>query len=56
MTPKRTAVVRAIAVLRQHSRECRGLETRELLLAVDRRLVQLVDLERQEPWSRIAAE
>ena len=36
---------RAITVLRRHSRECRGLETRAYLVAVERRMVQLIDLE-----------
>ncbi|MBB3266108.1 hypothetical protein FHW79_003741 [Azospirillum sp. OGB3] len=38
----------AITLLRRHSRECRGLETREYLVAVERRMVELIDLERQE--------
>ncbi|WP_188261366.1 hypothetical protein [Azospirillum tabaci] len=38
----------AIILLRRHSRECRGLETREYLVAVERRMVQLIDLERRE--------
>ncbi|MFC5360111.1 hypothetical protein [Azospirillum himalayense] len=38
----------AILLLRRHSRECRGLETREYLVAVERRMVQLIDLERRE--------
>ncbi|PWC72859.1 hypothetical protein TSH58_07510 [Azospirillum sp. TSH58] len=39
---------RAIILLRRHSRECRGLETREYLVAVERRMVELIDLERRE--------
>ena len=38
----------AITLLRRHSRECRGLETREYLVAVERRMVELIDLERRE--------
>lgn len=46
--PRRRAAIQAIATLRRHSRECRNLETRELLLAVERSLVQLIDLERPD--------
>ena len=61
MTSKRSPVaqapaIRAIAVLRKHSRACRNLETREYLFAVERRLVQLVDLEQQDRQQRWAAE
>ena len=38
----------AIILLRRHSRECRGLETREYLVAVERRMVQLIDLDQRE--------
>ncbi|TWA74766.1 hypothetical protein FBZ82_101783 [Azospirillum brasilense] len=45
----------AILLLRRHSRECRGLETREYLVAVERRMVQLLDLERRETRDGAAA-
>ncbi|MDQ2105520.1 hypothetical protein [Azospirillum isscasi] len=54
----RTPSYQAITLLRRHSRECRGLETREYLVAVERRMVQLIDLEgdpeggREEPEAR----
>ena len=49
MKPKRRPAsqdpaVQAIAALRKHSRECRNIETRQYLLAVERRMVQLFDL------------
>ncbi|AWJ91698.1 hypothetical protein Sp245p_17895 (plasmid) [Azospirillum baldaniorum] len=44
----RTPSYQAITLLRRHSRECRGLETREYLVAVERRMVELIDLERRE--------
>ena len=58
----RTPSYQAITLLRRHSRECRGLETRAYLLAVERRMVQLIDLERHKapdeaaPLFRHAAE
>lgn len=58
----RSPSYQAITLLRRHSRECRGLETREYLVAVERRMVQLIDLERREardgaaPLIRHAAE
>ncbi|UKJ75269.1 hypothetical protein [Azospirillum brasilense] len=50
----RTPSYKAITLLRRHSRECRGLETREYLVAVERRMVELIDLERREARDRAA--
>ncbi len=49
MTPTRSPApqdpaIRAIAALRKHSRDCRSIETRQYLVAVERRMVQLIDL------------
>ncbi|GAA4259052.1 hypothetical protein GBZ26_22330 [Azospirillum formosense] len=50
----RTPSYQAITLLRRHSRECRGLETREYLVAVERRMVELIDLERREARDGVA--
>lgn len=38
-------IYRAIQLARRHSRDCRGVETRELLLAVERSLLKAAALE-----------
>ncbi len=56
MMPNRSAAIQAIIRLRQHSRDCRCVEARALLVTVERRMVQLIDLEQQFPKGRWAAE
>lgn len=46
--------IRALAALRRHSRECRSIETRQYLVAVERRMVQLIDLGLHTPAERCA--
>ncbi|WP_448205956.1 hypothetical protein [Azospirillum sp. sgz302134] len=48
--------LQALAALRRHSRDCRNLEAREYLWAVERRLVQLIDLQREHPQGDLAAD
>ncbi|WP_353860377.1 hypothetical protein [Azospirillum formosense] len=55
MSWSRNPSYQAIILLRRHSRECRGLETREYLVAVERRMVQLIDLERRETCEAVAS-
>ena len=49
-----TPSYQSITLLRRHGRECCGLETRKYRLVVERRMVQLIDLERYKTPDRAA--
>jgi len=45
MSPAVSATAQAILTVRQHSRQCQSIETRQLLLAVERHLLKIYDAE-----------
>lgn len=41
---RRDAAYRAIVRIRQHGHTCHGVETRQTLLAIERRMIELAEL------------